>query len=114
MMNECFAKQLGGPLGRYIKMHSRYPRYLCVRVDYPLQKALQPSLMMRIKGREVMVIALRYENVPHFYFQCGCMGHVAVNCEEGEPDDHSVRYGEELRVSPPRRVWEINVQKGHC
>jgi hypothetical protein len=35
MMKECFAKQLGGQLGKYIKMDSRYPGYLWVRVDYP-------------------------------------------------------------------------------
>jgi hypothetical protein len=72
MMKECFAKLLSGQLGRYIKMDSRYQGYLHVRVDFPLQKALQPSLTVRIKRRGAMVIALRYENVPHFCFHCGC------------------------------------------
>jgi hypothetical protein len=53
-------------------MDSRYQGYLHVRVDFPLQKALQPSLTVRIKRRGAMVIALRYENVPHFCFHCGC------------------------------------------
>jgi hypothetical protein len=39
---------------------------------------------MKIKGRRAMAIPLRYKNIPHFCFHCGCMGHVAINCEEGE------------------------------
>jgi hypothetical protein len=80
MMKEAFAKQLGGQLGKFVKMDSRYPGYLRVRVEYPLRKALQPLMTVKIKGRGAMVISLRYENVPHFCFHCGCMGHVAVNC----------------------------------
>jgi hypothetical protein len=84
MMKECFAKKLGGQLGKYVKMDTRYPGYLRVRLEYPLKKALQPSLTMKIKGRRAMAIALRYENIPHFCYHCGCMGHVAINFEEGE------------------------------
>jgi hypothetical protein len=39
------------------------------------------------------------------------MGHATINYEEGEPDDHGVRFGEELRASPPRRYREFVLQK---
>jgi hypothetical protein len=94
-----------------MNMDSQYPGYLQVRMNYPLKKALQMSLTVMIKGRGAMVISMRYENVPHFCFNCECMGHATINCEEGEPEDHRVRFGGELRVSPPRCVREIVVEK---
>jgi hypothetical protein len=80
----------------FVKMDARYPSYLQVRLEYPLNRALQPYLTVKIKGRGAMAISLRYENVLHFCFHCGCMGHAAINCEDGEPDDCGVRYVEEL------------------
>jgi hypothetical protein len=64
---------------------------------------------VKIKGRGAMVISLRFENMPHFCFHYGCVGHAAINYEMGELDDHGVRFGEELRVSPPRHIREIAV-----
>jgi hypothetical protein len=109
MMKECFAKQLGDQLGRYVKMDARCPCYLWVRLEFPLNKALQPSLTVKIKGRGAMVISLRFENMPHFCFHYGCVGHATINYEMRELDDHGVRFGEELRVSPPRHIREIAV-----
>jgi hypothetical protein len=60
---------------------TRYPSYLCVRVEFPLDKPLVPNMKVKIKGKRVMVINLRYENVPHFCFTWGRMGHAVVNCE---------------------------------
>jgi hypothetical protein len=111
MMKEDFTRKLASQLGRYVTMDTRYPSYMRVRVEYPLSKALQPSLPVKIKGRGTMVITLRYENVPHFYFTCGCIGHAAMNCEEGEPMDQDIRFGEELRASPPRRVQQISTKQ---
>jgi hypothetical protein len=49
--------------GRYIKMDTRYPGYMCVRVDFPLVNPLMPSITVRIKARCAMEIKLKYENV---------------------------------------------------
>jgi hypothetical protein len=46
-----------------------------------------------------MNITVRYENVLHCCFSCGCIGHAAMNCEEAE-EDLSVKFGEELCASP--------------
>jgi hypothetical protein len=83
MMKETCGMQLGSQIGRYIRIDSRFPRYMRIRVDYPLAKPLMPKLKVKIKGRGIMNIMLTYENVSHFCFTCGRMGHVAPNCEEG-------------------------------
>jgi hypothetical protein len=112
MMKEACAKQLGGQIGNYIHMDSRYPGYLRVRVEFTLSKALVPSLKVKVKGQGTMEIMLRYENIPHFFFICGCISHAATNCGEEEPDDQSIKFGEELRASPPKRAQAISVPQG--
>jgi hypothetical protein len=84
MMKESFTRQLGGQLGKYVKADTRCPSYMRVRVECPLEKALMPSLPVKIKSRGVMAISIKYENVPHFFFSYGCIGHAASNCEEEE------------------------------
>jgi hypothetical protein len=56
-----------------------------------------------------MVIALKYEIVPHFCFSSGRIGHAAINCDNSL-EAHRVAYGEELRASPPRQTKEIMVK----
>jgi hypothetical protein len=80
-------------------------------VEFPLAKALVPSITVRVKGRGMMNIMIHYEDVPHFCFVCGRMGHVALNCEEDGTGDGSVKFGEDLRASPPKRVREINMKQ---
>jgi hypothetical protein len=84
MMKEAFAKQLGTQLGKYVKMDTRYPGYMRVRVDFSLSKPLMASITVRIRGRGAMVITLRYENIPHLHFTCGRLGHATINCDEEE------------------------------
>jgi hypothetical protein len=111
MMKEEFARQLGGQLGKFISMDTHYRGYMPIQVNYPLQKALLPEMKVKIKGCGAMMITLRYENVPHFCFSCGWIGHAAMNCKEEEPDEQSVKFSEELRASPPHRVREIAVRQ---
>jgi hypothetical protein len=37
MMKEGVARVLGEQLGKFIRMDKRYPRYLRIRVEYPLE-----------------------------------------------------------------------------
>jgi hypothetical protein len=108
MMKENIARMLGEQVGSFIRMDTRYPGYLRVRLAYLLTKPLEPKLWVRVKGRGMMEIMLHYENVPHFCFSCGCIGYAVANWDSGE--DHEIRFGEELRASPPRRVREISMR----
>jgi hypothetical protein len=111
MMKEVVARQLGGQLGRYIKMDCRYPGYMRVRVEFPLNKLPVQHMKVKIKERGLMVITPCYENVPLCCFTYGRMGH-AVNCEdEMQLDDQCIKFGEELRASPPKRAKEIMVKQ---
>jgi hypothetical protein len=112
MMKPAMAKQLGNQVGKFFKSDSIYPGYLRVRVDFPLTKPLMPELMVKIKGRGQMQIIIWYENVPHFCFACGHIGHAAVNCDEIPGDNSGVKFGEELRSSPPRHVKQIPIKVG--
>jgi hypothetical protein len=80
-------------------------------VEFPLNKLLVQQMKVKIKERGLMVITLRYENVPLFCFAYGRMGH-AVNCEdEVQLDDQCIKFGEELKASPPKRAKEIIVKQ---
>jgi hypothetical protein len=107
MMKESYARQLG----KFVKMDTRFPGYLRIRLDFLLVRALVLEMKVKIKGRGVMGIMLRYENVPHFFFSCGHIGHAAMSCTTKDSGESGIRYGEELRVSPPRRVREIQVKR---
>ncbi|MEJ2003229.1 MAG: DUF4283 domain-containing protein [Maritimibacter sp.] len=110
MKKENVARMLGEQVGSFIRMDTRYPRYLRVRVAYPIEKPLEPKIKVRVKGRGLMEILLRYKNVPHFCFSCGRIGHAVANCESGEGNGHEIRFGKELMASPPRRVREITMK----
>jgi hypothetical protein len=111
MMKEAVARQLGGQLGKYIKMDCRYPGYMRVCVEFPLNKLPVRQMKVKIKERGLMVITLRYENVSLFCFAYGRMDH-AVNCEdEVQLDDQCIKFGEELSASPPKRAKEIIVKQ---
>ncbi|KAK3165511.1 hypothetical protein QOZ80_1AG0034070 [Eleusine coracana subsp. coracana] len=73
MMNDDYAKSLGGKLGIVLELGGAIQNFLCVRVDYPLCKPLRASFKVRIKGH-ITTILIKYENVPNFCFVCGTLG----------------------------------------
>jgi hypothetical protein len=87
MMKKAFARQLWGQQGNFIKVETRFTGYMHVCVVYPLHKALVLELKTKIKGRGIMQIMARYENIPHFCFTCGGIGHAALNCEQEEIEE---------------------------
>jgi hypothetical protein len=59
MMKHEIAQKLGEQLGKVISSNNRYPGYLWVRVEYPLNRPLMPQLSVKVKGRGVMLISTR-------------------------------------------------------
>ncbi|KAK3135743.1 hypothetical protein QOZ80_5BG0422860 [Eleusine coracana subsp. coracana] len=110
LMNKVFAEKLGGKLGEVVKVDTRFAGYMRVRVNFPLDKPLVPETSIKIRERGMMAITIWYENVPHFCFACGRIGHAKMNCEEGIDDELGIQFGEELRASPPRRQREIRTK----
>jgi hypothetical protein len=58
MMKETITKQLGGQLGKFIKMDVRFPGYMRVPVEYPLNKALILELKVKIKSRGLIGVQI--------------------------------------------------------
>lgn len=48
---------------------------------------------------------LKYENIPHFCFGCGRIGHAQRECPEVSGTDGGVRFGTMLRCSPQK--WNV-------
>ncbi|TVU28632.1 hypothetical protein EJB05_20156, partial [Eragrostis curvula] len=109
MMSKDCGERLGRRFGRVTCVDTRFTNYLRLRVVFPLGKVLVPEMIVRVKGRSEMAVKVRYENVPHFCFICGRIGHAKGNCPD-EDDDSGVRYGEELRALPPKRMREVPVK----
>jgi hypothetical protein len=110
MLKEGVAKQLGG--GGSLESSSGWivgTQGMRIKVEYPLENPLLPQMIVKIKGRGQMPIIFCYENVPFFYFTCGCIGHAVINYDEASTDDQGISFGEELRASPPKRVKDISI-----
>jgi hypothetical protein len=78
------ARKLGSRLGQMLRTDMSYPNYVKVRIMYPLANTLVASTKVHIQGRSDMVVVIRYENVPFFWFICGRIGHSNKECPEGE------------------------------
>lgn len=107
MMNEDYARSLGGRLGPILEYGCAVCNFLRVRVDFPLQKALKANLKVRIEGK-VSAVPIKYENVPNYCFVCAVLGHDDNSCEEVELAAKGVRFGTELRASPLKRRSNAN------
>jgi hypothetical protein len=56
MMKESCARQLGEQIGTFVKMDTRFPGYLRVRINFLLPKALMPEL--KVKKFPTFVLAV--------------------------------------------------------
>jgi hypothetical protein len=57
-----------------------------------------------------MVVPIRYENVPFFCFLCGRIGHSDKECPDDEVGEGELKFGVELKASPPKRIREVRIQ----
>ncbi|KAF8774984.1 hypothetical protein HU200_005032 [Digitaria exilis] len=103
MRVESFVRALGERIGTVLEVGEARMDYKRIKVVFPLEKALMPTVQMRVKDRGVMVFEVRYENVLHFCFVCGRIGHAERECPEEVVGEGGIKFGTALRCSPQKK-----------
>jgi hypothetical protein len=91
-------------IGKVIEVGAIHNDYKRVKVDFPLDKPVMRVVKQKVKGHGVLEFLVRYENIPHFCFFCGCIGHAQRECSEEGAEMGDVRFGQNLRCSPQKKV----------
>jgi hypothetical protein len=104
MITDGFACALGAKIGKVIEVGAVNSDYKRVKVDFPLDKPVMRVVKQKVKGHGVSEFLVRYENIPHFCFFCGCIGHAQRECPEEGTEIGDVRFGQNLRCSPQKKV----------
>jgi hypothetical protein len=107
MMKEQAAKKLSESLGCVLRVDTTFLMYLRARIVFPLAKPLVHEIKMKIKGHGDMPVIVKYENMPHFCFVCGWHGHADRDCLDVRVREDCLRFGIELRASPPKRTKQV-------
>ncbi|KAK1692965.1 hypothetical protein QYE76_009662 [Lolium multiflorum] len=109
MMNLFFAKLIGGWIGKYIAADvdeegMAWGKDLRIRVQVRVDQPLLRGVSVKESEKEVEGIwyDLKYEKIPHFCFDCGCLVH-PEDCCPAEKQEVK-QWGEWLRASPGRNL----------
>ena len=102
MITDGFARALGSKLGRVIAVGKAVQNCKRVRVDFPLAKPIMHMIEKKVKGKGTMVFSVKYENIPHFCFGCGRIGHAQEECPDEGQTTGGVQFGKALRCSPQK------------
>jgi len=100
MITDGFARALGSKIGHVLEVGQAVNDYKRVRVDFPLEKAIMPTVHQKVRGHGSLEFAVRYENIPDFCFGCGHIGHDQRGCPEEDVVGGGVQFGKALRCSP--------------
>jgi hypothetical protein len=105
MMNRVYGELIGNWVGRFISVEVDEDGMawgkdlrirVAVRVDQPLVRGV--SLKDSDEDLESRWFDIKYERIPHFCFDCGCLVHSASGCSAEMGD--TKQWGEWLRASP--------------
>lgn len=94
---EKFVHALGSKIGTVLEVGEARMDYKRVKIDLPLAKAIMPVVRMKVQGKGVMVFYVKYENIPHFCFVCGRIGHAERECPEELEAAGGIKFGTSLR-----------------
>ncbi|KAK1666142.1 hypothetical protein QYE76_054301 [Lolium multiflorum] len=107
MMNRFYGELFGNWVGKFISVDVDEDGYAwgkdlriraTVRVDQPLLRGV--SVRRSEEDVEGSWFDLKYEKVPHFCFDCGCVVHPMEGCSAAKEEDGMQQWGEWLRASP--------------
>jgi hypothetical protein len=100
MMTTAFVSALGAKVGKVLEVGEAVKDFKRIRVDFALGDSLKRGVSIKVRGRGVMEFVVKYENVPHFCFICGRIGHAGRECPDEDLEGEGERFGIELRTSP--------------
>jgi hypothetical protein len=109
MMNRVYGKRIGGWIGEYISTDvdedgiawgDELRIRVAIKVDQPLMRGV--SIRESEEDVEGKWFDIKYEKIPHFCFDCGCLIHAEGKCPA--ENEEVKQWGEWLRAEP-RKSW---------
>jgi hypothetical protein len=105
MMNRVYGKLIGNWIGRFISVDVdkdgiAWGKDLRIRVEVRVDQPLARGVKLRENDEEVegTWFDVKYERIPHFCFDCGCLVHPENGCSANR--EEVKQWGEWLRASP--------------
>jgi hypothetical protein len=103
MMTTQFVSPLGAKIGRVLEVGEAVKDFKRVRMDFALGDSLKKEVTIKVRERGDMAFLVKYENVPHFCFICGRIGHAGKECPDEELEEKGERFNIVLRASPCKK-----------
>lgn len=75
-MHTGMGKKIGNVVGQYVCMdEEKYGGFMRLRVEVDVIKPLKRMMQIQVAGRESCKVLIRFEKLPIYCFECGCIGH---------------------------------------
>lgn len=104
LMRSGLVSILAAKVGKVMEVGEAVKDFIRVRVDLDLADALKDGVRIKVEDMGIMEFEVKYEDVQHFCFWCGCIGHAVRECPDEDLDADGMRFGVELRTFPYQRA----------